>query len=65
MFILFIYIVGQPKSSMLKNDYKLWNHNYGHIITHNHIYNLVVVIMVVVRKLIVTKVQIWLHDYNQ
>jgi hypothetical protein len=37
---------------------------YSHLITYSHIYSQVVLIMVVVKKMTTTKIQIWVHDYN-
>jgi len=37
---------------------------YNLIITYNHIYSHVILIMVVIKIMIATKVQIWLHDYT-
>jgi hypothetical protein len=37
---------------------------YSHIITYSHIHSQIVLMIVVVKKLTKTNIQIWLHDYN-
>jgi hypothetical protein len=66
MFIyIFFFYSWSTKIKYVQHDYELCSHNYGHKITYNQIYNLVFIILVVGENFIVTKVQIWLHDYNQ